>query len=112
MLQAHSDVVACVTSLIAALYVLLQAKLFPQYFAVANAAIVLQLGTLAFGFPGGIARTQLITLGMSIVLMKLACSQGFSDSKLTDFKPCNPLLHNNAPSHLVQYCLLGVQCGM
>ncbi len=41
----------------------MQAKLFPQYFAVAIAAGVLQLGTLAFGVPGGIAQTQLITLG-------------------------------------------------
>ena len=40
-----------------------QAKLFPQYFATATAAIVLQIGTLAFGTPVGIARPQLITLG-------------------------------------------------
>ncbi|BDA49679.1 probable transmembrane protein 205 at C-terminar half [Coccomyxa sp. Obi] len=45
----------------------LQAKLFPQYFAVAIAAGVLQLGTLAFGVPGGIAQTQLITLGTALV---------------------------------------------
>ena len=42
---------------------MIQAKLFPQYFAVAIAAGVLQLGTLAFGVPGGIAQAQLITLG-------------------------------------------------
>ncbi|EIE18790.1 hypothetical protein COCSUDRAFT_60092 [Coccomyxa subellipsoidea C-169] len=45
----------------------LQAKLFPQYFAVAIAAGVLQIGTLAFGVPGGIARTQSITLGVAFV---------------------------------------------
>ncbi|KAK9904742.1 hypothetical protein WJX75_001688 [Coccomyxa subellipsoidea] len=45
----------------------LQAKLFPQYFAVAIAAGVLQIGTLTFGVPGGIARTQSITLGVALV---------------------------------------------
>jgi len=40
-----------------------QAKLFPQYFATATAAVVLQMGTLAFGSPIGIPRPQLIVLG-------------------------------------------------
>ncbi|CAL5220682.1 g2731 [Coccomyxa viridis] len=44
-----------------------QAKLFPQYFATATAAIVLQMGTLAFGTPTGIARAQLITLGVALL---------------------------------------------
>lgn len=44
-----------------------QAKLFPQYFAVAVAAVVMQIGTLAFGVPGGIAKPQLITLGMYLL---------------------------------------------
>ena len=48
---------------------LVQAKLFPQYFAVAIAAGVLQIGTLTFGVPGGIARTQSITLGMLATLI-------------------------------------------
>ena len=40
-----------------------QAKLFPQYFATATAAVVLQMGTLAFGSSVGLPRPQLITLG-------------------------------------------------
>ena len=41
----------------------MQSKLFPQYFTVAVFAGILQMGTLAFGVPGGIARAQLLTLG-------------------------------------------------
>ncbi len=43
-----------------------QAKLFPQYFATATAAVVLQLGTLAFGTSMGLPRPQLITLGEAL----------------------------------------------
>ncbi len=50
-----------------------QAKLFPQYFATATAAIVLQMGTLAFGTPTGIARAQLITLGAPLWSTMLMC---------------------------------------
>lgn len=40
-----------------------QAKLFPKYFALGVFAGILQMGTLAFGVPGGIAKAQLLTLG-------------------------------------------------
>ena len=52
-----------------------QAKLFPQYFATATAAIVLQIGTLAFGTPTGIARPQLITLGEHLRSAECAASR-------------------------------------
>lgn len=42
---------------------MLQSKLFPQYFTVAVFAGILQMGTLAFGIPGGIGKAQLLTLG-------------------------------------------------
>ena len=41
----------------------LQAKLFPLYFMLAIACLVLQLGTLAFEPGSGIAKQQLVTLG-------------------------------------------------
>lgn len=45
-----------------------QAKLFPQYFALHSAAIVLCMGTLAFGAgSAGLGRTQAIILGLSLV---------------------------------------------
>lgn len=53
-----------------------QAKLFPQYFATATAAIVLQIGTLAFGTPAGIARPQLITLGELLHCAKMSACRG------------------------------------
>lgn len=49
-----------------------QAKLFPQYFATATAAVVLQMGTLAFGVPLGLPRPQLITLGEPLLSESLA----------------------------------------
>ena len=52
-----------------------QAKLFPQYFATATAAVVLQMGTLAFGVPLGLPRPQLITLGELLLSESLALAQ-------------------------------------
>ena len=47
----------------------MQAKLFPKYFALGVIAGILQMGTLAFGIPGGIAKAQLITLGKHSSMM-------------------------------------------
>lgn len=42
----------------------LQSKLFPLYFMLSIACLVLQLGTLAFGPGSGLAQQQLVTLGV------------------------------------------------
>ena len=50
-------------SLIAQVFGRLQSKLFPLYFMLSIACLVLQLGTLAFGPGSGLAQQQLVTLG-------------------------------------------------
>ena len=61
---SHSGTVpVCLCSADAQVFGRLQSKLFPLYFMLAIACLVLQLGTLAFGPGSGLAQQQLVTLG-------------------------------------------------
>lgn len=63
-LSSHLLLSSADVAIIAQVFGRLQSKLFPLYFMLAIACLVLQLGTLAFGPGSGVAQQQLVTLGV------------------------------------------------